>query len=275
MADNPRVCIFCGRPAKMTSEHIWGEWVQDYVERTANKYGFANVSVPRPGEDAPATIRVRAGDPLNAQVGVVCGDCNSGWMSRLQNAAKPHLIPLFRGERTLLIEPAQKAIAAWVAMATITGEHLAQQPDRVTLPQSARDWLRANHQPPLEGWRIWIGRCQEPWPNGVRVTMGILDSKGLPDVIAAKDRVHNTQATAFKIGKLYLATMTCAFPEIPAGWDWRTAPRAQTRLQQIWPITTRFLNWPAADMTARNAGDFATAFKRYSDDVALRHGYRL
>jgi len=62
-------------------------------------------------------------------------------------------------------------------------------------------------------------------------------------------------------------------PMIPMGWDWRTDPAARECLTQIWPIQHPTVFWPVRDMTDWQAESFATAFKRYSDDLATRVGY--
>src|SRR5882757_9098683 len=115
-----KTCAFCGQAKKMTSEHVWGEWTKGYVERTANKHDHANVFVPRPGQPEPPKVRIRAGHHLDAQVHVVCSDCNSGWLT--------------------LDQTAQQLVAAWVAMSTMTGEHLSQEQRRLAIPQSDRTW---------------------------------------------------------------------------------------------------------------------------------------
>ena len=148
MSPSLKTCAFCDRPKKMTSEHVWGEWTKGYVERTANKHNHANVFVPRPGQPEPPKVRIRAGDHLDAQVHVVCSDCNSGWLSQIQNDAKPVLIHLFEGRSITLDQPAQQAVAAWVAMSTMTGEHLSQDQRRVAIPQSDRTWLMDKRTPP-------------------------------------------------------------------------------------------------------------------------------
>ena len=91
-----------------------------------NKHNHANVFVPRPGEPEPAEVRIRAGDPLSSQVKVVCAKCNSGWLNRVQQAARPFLLPLFEGAKHTVDPDTQSRLAAWIAMATMTGEYLSQ-----------------------------------------------------------------------------------------------------------------------------------------------------
>jgi len=273
--EDKKRCIFCARAGKMTDEHIWGDWTRTYVARTAKKHDFAAIRVPAPGKPDAPNVRIRAGDPLNSQVRVVCGACNSGWMGRLQNMAKPFLIPLFNGSPILIGAEAQTTIALWIAMATMTGEHLSRDPKQITIPHSERDWLMHNQTVP-GGWRIWIGRYQRrSWPGQwVRATFPILSSETLPPSITPDDRLPNTQTTAFVVGKLFVSVMSGPFPEITRGWDWRSAPRASSCLQQIWPMLKAPIYWPLSDMTDADAESIATAFVRYSDDLASRVGYR-
>ena len=57
---------------------------------------------------------------------MVCGDCNSGWLNQIQQTARPLLLPLFEGRAHRIDGDAQSKIAAWIAMATMTGEYLSQ-----------------------------------------------------------------------------------------------------------------------------------------------------
>lgn len=272
MSDPKRRCIFCGYGGKLTSEHIWGAWVTDHVPRTMNKHQFANILVSRPGEPEPPNVRIRAGDPLSSQVPVVCGPCNSGWMSQIQNGAKPFLIPLFEGEDCGLDPSARTAVSAWIAMATMTSEHLSRDPKQIAISQAEREWLMRNRTPP-SGWGIWIGRhhVREWVGQWVHATFPVASSA---KNIANENRLPNTQTTAIQIGALFIFVMSSAFADIPQLWDWSTAPRARRCLRQLWPHKSGTLVWPGLDMTDDDADTFAKAFYRYSDDLAQRGGYR-
>ena len=221
----------------MTSEHVWGDWVTSHLPRTMNKHNHANVFVPRPGEPEPAEVRIRAGDPLSSQVKVVCAKCNSGWLNRVQQAARPFLLPLFEGAKHTVDPDTQSRLAAWIAMATMTGEYLSQDQRRITVPQSERDWLMAHSTAPPH-WAIWIGRYrwQRAAPQWVHLSMHVLDSDSLPDRLTGEQHRPNTQTTAFCVGELFAFVMSSEFKEIPPGWDWRTAPSANTKLRRIWPM---------------------------------------
>jgi hypothetical protein len=267
-----RLCIFGGHDKKLTSEHIWGDWVTKYVPRTMNKHQFANILIPKPGEPEPPIVRIRAGDPLSSQVPVVCGNCNSGWMSQLQNQAKPFLIPLFEGKECALAAEARTTVSAWIAMATMTSEHVSRDPKQIAISQAERDWLMNKRTPPDE-WRIWIGRHRsQGWPGQwVHATFPVASAA---KNITNEDRQPNTQTTAFQIGELFVFVMSSIFPDIPKVWDWENTPRARRCLRQLWPHVGGTLIWPGLDMSDADADTFAKAFYRHSDDLAQRAGYR-
>jgi hypothetical protein len=99
-------------------------------------------------------VRKFHGDPLHRKLRVVCGECNNGWMSRLQNRAKPILLPLILGEKAQLRRTAQTLIASWATMTAMVAEFAI--PSTVTSPQSERVWFQAN-QVPAPNWRVWLG----------------------------------------------------------------------------------------------------------------------
>lgn len=269
-------CIFCQTTTTMTNEHVWGDWIKAHVERRANKHGHAYIFVPKPGEPNKPEVRIRAGDHIDAKVRIVCSDCNSGWMSRLQERAKPLLIPLFNGEACSIDQRAQSVIAGWIAMATTTGEHISDDTKRVSIPQSDREHLLTT-QTPSNDWCIWIGRFERlDWPGQwIHTTMPILDADDFSDLVPNDPRATKLQTTVFTIGQLFVFAMSCPIVGIANGWDWRTAPVALNKMIKIWPPQGHpTINWPPHSMSDREADFFATAVERYFHDLAIRKGYR-
>lgn len=82
-------------------------------------------------------MRTRSGEPQSGRLRVVCASCNNGWMSDLQQEAKPHLLPLIKGETYLLHRNAQKTLAAWIAMFAMVAEHVDKTGTRIPI-RSAR-----------------------------------------------------------------------------------------------------------------------------------------
>lgn len=274
MSSEPKLCMFCQLPKKMTDEHVWGEWVKEHLERTANKHTHANIFSPEPGKLEPVDVRIRAGDHIDSTVRTVCEDCNSGWLSGIQAVAKPFLIPLFNGESCVLDSRSVHVLSAWIAMATMTGEHFSREGRRIAITQSDRDWLM-NRQSAPAGWAIWIGHyeresCPTQW---VKATFPILDVEDIRDVKATDARRANLQTTAFTLGQLFVFAMSCEFPEIATLWDWRTAVGARVNLRRIWPAPVSEIKWPPPSFGDARAKAFASAVIRYYEDLAIRTGY--
>lgn len=217
---------------------------------------------------------MRTGDPLGAKVKVVCSDCNSQWMSTLQETAKPHLVPLFKGMRWALGVNAQQAISRWAIMATMTAEYLSYDPSSIGVSQAERDFFRANQTPP-PGWRVWIAPYNREANVGqwIHCSLPILDTENVPYTFKGEILFPNTQTTTFIVGKLFVHTMSSHDPANINAWDWQSALRARTLLTQIWPIRQMIIGWPTQILTDRNVVEFSRAFFDAIDSLARRHGY--
>jgi hypothetical protein len=187
-------------------------------------------------------------------------------------------VPLFEGRQHDIDADVQTKIATWVTMATMTGEYMSQDPRRIAIPQAHRDWFMANASPP-QGWGVWIGRYR--WglgtpgvPQSAHLSLHVLDSETLPTEPLPTMPPPNTQTTSFCLGEFFAFVMSSVFPEIARGWDWRTAPSANFKLQRIWPIEQPVVHWPPPTMTDLEAAAYPVAFAHYMDDLALRVGYQ-
>jgi len=116
-------CLFCqeefeaaGR--KRTREHVFGDWMRPHLE-----------GVIRPGthtrtkstfEDLEADKRTYRGFPAQQAVQGVCEVCNSGWLSEIQTAVQPTLLPLFtKPNRRVIGVEAQRALVVWAYRAAL------------------------------------------------------------------------------------------------------------------------------------------------------------
>lgn len=148
----PGLCIFCRQPG-LTKEHMYADWLRNYIPRELSSHGISIELTHLHTSDQ--TVERQTGDPHSRRIKCVCRKCNNGWMSRLQEQAKPYLVPMLRGEPVTLRKNGQTAVAAWVTMMVMVGEHLNQK--LVAVPLSDRQWLM-NHGRSPSHWRVWIGR---------------------------------------------------------------------------------------------------------------------
>jgi hypothetical protein len=116
-----------------------------------HRLGIRRINLPGTPDDG--MTQMRTGDPLHSTVKVVCVGCNNGWLSQVQNAAKPLVLTLLKGQKTELDNDAQVRLAAWCTMATMTDEYISRDARAVALTQAHRDWLMQHRAPP-PGWHV-------------------------------------------------------------------------------------------------------------------------
>jgi hypothetical protein len=245
-------CIF-SEPSQphtpLDYEHIWGRWLRQYVRADANKHHVVAEIVGGPGRLHKRQVDLRAGDPLQSSRKIVCKRCNSTWMSGIQNDAKNILIPLIQGRTTTLVPAAQKLIATWCAMATMTGEYLTQDAGAISISQSERDFLRDNRAPP-SNWRIWIGHYTAKKGMWHHFVVPILNRKDVVNTPGSRLAPPNTQSTIFIIGNLCVYVLSSTGdPDIVSRWNWPPNSRFALHLPQIFPPKESFIVWPPQSLT--------------------------
>jgi len=108
-------CLFCGSEASpLTKEHINPRWLLGYLGLPADDQMFQGVASSETGD---LVEKPRVHSSFNFVHGHVCEACNSGWMSRLEAAAKPVLIPLIEGSREIetLSNEEKRIVSKWAA----------------------------------------------------------------------------------------------------------------------------------------------------------------
>lgn len=120
----PGKCIFCGGHG-LTKEHMWADWLRAYIPRAATEHHTQSKVVYL--EKDETSLHRRTGDPHSRRIRCVCLSCNNGWMSELQEDAKPFLVPMLKGERITLHRRAQTILASWIGMTVIVAEHVDQE----------------------------------------------------------------------------------------------------------------------------------------------------
>lgn len=272
-----RACIFCGSTGKMTREHVWGDWLRQIIPAQMNKHEVRAERIGAPGTPIQAEMHLRAGDPLSSTVKVVCAACNSGWLSQIQERAKPYLIPLIRGEAAVLGPDAQRAVAAWCAMATMTGEYIDRDPTAIAVSQADRDHLMAHQEAP-PGWRVWIARyVPHRWPGRwLHFTVPILEGSDVSGDPDNRLRPVNTQSTTFVIGELTVHSLSSASQPIVDRWQWPPDSRLNWLAPRISPLRESMLAWPPDSLRDDEADLMANGFSRMIDAASRSvTGHRL
>ncbi len=248
-----RACIFCGGNG-MSKEHIWARWMKPYLPKNAPPFSHLKVQVHPTHETR--TERKENRSTYSGTVKLVCEQCNNGWMSALQSATKPILIPLMDGVKTALTRKEQSILSSWVSMFVMVAEF--QQPDGVAIPDETRRLFKKTQLAP-DNWSIWVGIYERQKWNGVTVHSTI-------SVSSAKDGIYpskpdgsprpNTHATTVVIGKLYVHVMGSVFPEFARK---QRLDRAGFPMTRLWPRGVRPFSWASPALSDDHAYRIATA----------------
>jgi hypothetical protein len=150
-------CIFCGA-TNLTFEHMFPQWCHRFMlPRPPGR-----ISMYRGIEYADRTVstpRTTARHIRDWQIKCVCGGshltCNNGWMRDLENAVRPIMIPLIRGEEVRINSHHQGILATWAAMKMMISEY--DQNARITVHHMQRKYMFRHHIPPRNGWGVWVG----------------------------------------------------------------------------------------------------------------------
>jgi len=160
--DKGRTCIFCGTRGKLSKEHLWPKWLQDvfeFPEPTSPHVRFMR-------EEGQGFEGDRWDMPgFEQRVTATCKLCNERWMSDLEKASKPLLLPLVGGQSRVWVDPAAQAtLATWGVKTAMMAQFV--YPKKRAIRDADHVWLYRNRSVPPD-YRVWIGmRLQEggEWP---------------------------------------------------------------------------------------------------------------
>jgi hypothetical protein len=98
-------CTFCKREqTRISDEHVIPKWMTEL-------YPFGTWEIRN-----DLTSHTRKSTRYIHLTSRICEPCNNGWMSELEKAVAPILIPLIHGTRTVLTPEAQQTLKSWVSL---------------------------------------------------------------------------------------------------------------------------------------------------------------
>jgi hypothetical protein len=232
---------------------MWADWLRNYIPRTKSEFYSQSGIMFRSRTDAKITRHT--GDPHSGRIRCVCGTCNSGWMSVIQNQTKPILIPLLKGDRYTLRKRDQAILATWITMFTMVAEFRLRPGELAAISADERKQFMKT-QNPLPNWKIWIGAIDdENWKGRyIHTTLPVYS----PDDVVKRTEnnvpVPNTQTTTFTVNKLYVHVLSSSVVEIDR------QKISQRFVQRVWPLLTKTIKWPPRFLMPDDAELIARAF---------------
>jgi hypothetical protein len=177
-----RRCVFCGGTSSLTREHVLPNWLSQIgLDLTPSVHHSGPLNhVPRQWSSKPFTTTVK----------MVCVTCNGGWLSALENAARPVLAPLIRGGSRRLPDDDQALVAAWTCKTALVSQLLSSEEARrggQGLPSSEYVALYEQRElmEPLPFSQYWIGSYAGDRGASIWVTpfvVEVTDAGSPPDI---------------------------------------------------------------------------------------------
>jgi hypothetical protein len=223
-----RSCVFCRQAGKLTNEDAWPRWLITHIVKKG------------------AQVNQRWGSQLgltgftstkqNMTVRRVCSDCNNGWTSDLEVAAKPLLLPWIDGSRTRLLYHDQQVIATWAIKTAMMLQYSPLHKSGVVIPGSHYDALFGRKTSPPDSVEVLIG-LEPRRPPGALFGLRRLDVEREhwgAGLTPTRERYLGYEATVIAKG-LVLKVLGHAGPaEIRMTKELVIKP--ELGLTQIWPV---------------------------------------
>jgi hypothetical protein len=173
--------------------------------------------------------------PYKATAKVVCAECNNGWMSRSEEAAKSYLAGMVEGRGRELHEGGQKELANWALLKAIIFDYAAPEKARTTFPD-LRSHLHGCGEPP-ENCMIWLAAYGGEMPGFSAMTALAV---AIDDEPYKAER--NVWVRTFSVGPVVLQVFSTSNPAL-SGFDpnWKGL-KDPPQVIQIWP-TGESVRW--------------------------------
>lgn len=223
----PPQCLFCDSKSG-SHEHLWPAWIH------------ARVKIKTPIRIQIGSKDVQVSNDPEITVKTVCGTCNNGWMSALEEKCIPLIGALVQNLSTPLDDSQQELLTTWALKTAMVTDSTNKQRE-LFFERSEREKLRENYTIP-DRTKVWVGRAS----NSSLAAIGTDVWIDTPPTL----KVAKATATTIIVGHLVIqvfsihilpdhlkndAAISAVQPK-PGPWD--------DTLTQIWPVDGRFVVWP-------------------------------
>lgn len=183
----------------------------------------------------------RPAEMTTRKMRVVCATCNSGWLNRLEAAARPHLTKMVQGKRFMLSPDDQLAVARWCAAKVMMAEH-GPSIEPVTPPADRAAMSQELKIP--DYFRIYLGAhsCAAQLGYIRRTSTVSLARNGRWPIPKLEGMRRNVQQVSFLIGKAFVHVNAARVQDF-AIEDRFKFPIVHQHMR-FWPPTGNRRKWP-------------------------------
>lgn len=255
-----RKCVFCGSNAD-SKEHFWPTWVHEHltpakegVRHSRELFSFhpttgLMVSGPKGRQGDQRTIRIRA----------VCKRCNNEWMSEIEQAAQPSLLPIICGREAKLSKDDLLQIARWAALKTIIAEH--DKPGLSLTPQRDRTQFMRTQEIP-EYFKIFVAHNLSKMELYFLRHANCVALTREGPIPPLDDTTKNIQVITFVVGKAVIQTVCSRSNELTL--TNRAHVKGFHDRCEIWPGLKDEMSFPHRPfLNEESIHSLATFFERY------------
>jgi hypothetical protein len=195
----------------IASEKLFRSDARYYEEKIGGFITFES-NIPGPSK----WERVGTGPLQKRRPRNTCRKCNTGWMSKIEEAALPAIRPLLIGERTFLDLSSQQKLASVLTLISMRVELIAY--GTRSIPKFEKDELRKNPLP-TPNWRIWIARHAGKDLKDFQFRFTAMQVASDKSTVMRGPEYCNTHITSLIAGQLFVhvffSTVWLDFPGYP------------------------------------------------------------
>ncbi len=239
-------CIFCNGYG-LTKQHVFPDWIKKILPRDSTNH-HQNITSYALGNNKTIFVhpdlQIKNGHPGSRKIRNVCGNCNNGWMSELEQIAKPSLTDLILGNNTTLSQGIQAIIARWVVMTSIMAEYT--DTNTISIQELHRTLLMSKSNPG-EGWQIWLGNYSgNEWVFRYRHHGGFLLKRDQYEKLIKENKKPelNLQISTIVLGALFIHSV-CSLPEVSQNFVFDNDLKES--VIKIWPPNEELIISPSSN----------------------------
>lgn len=230
----PRTCAFCDSTGPMSGEDVLPRWLYKAT-------GEPPIGTHQIGHD-DKVVKTWLGVPFHTRSRLVCRECNTGWMARLETTTIPTLRPMVQGNlRPRVLAVGELAALVTWALKTAMCVQLLDERDVIPADHYGRLYATRGTGVPLSGCHAWLG-CfapSKPMSRHRIQPLSQIDIDGNP----IPGLAFHPYVTTLAVG--HVAIQTIVIDEEGSGqtFSFLGSPARTKMLMEIWPAT-RGVFWP-------------------------------